>query len=551
MAINFPASPSTDETYTENSITWVFNGTSWNALGEQITPSDIGLGNVDNTADADKPVSTAQQAAINLPSLTLEESSGLIPFRLPANTSPYTDPDADAVITATSTTDERAIAHYQRLIQVMKGMDVWATLDNAYLMGSNWQSSSTTLQSITGGNTATGTGTQSGYYTTFNGTSNKYLFPNVNAGAAKTGKTFVAIYKHDGVAQPCGLISGYSGGANKGIAMHVAGSSQGAVGAGALDNVYGFLTIDGSSVTVNQSIDGGNDNKYSYAALAFGGGRSRLFANSEQPSTAAIATSYDQGANLCIGANPNSTYFFAGEMIFAGVFDAGLTDYQVFSLRLALESILSDVIALPGSIVFDGNSLTAGNSGGGTTWPAQLLAKAGWTDILRNNNIARSGAKQTQEIEQEYFTQARQWLGIAGQDNLYFLWSGINDITANIATQDIIDSLRRHSKRAKAEGFRLVLLTLTPVADNADGLTYGYSAAQQTSLTAVNVWIKGEGATIADQVIDLDEIGVANPLFIDPTDSTYYVAGDGLHHNDAGRALIASKIDTDVSYPTL
>tara|TARA_R110000744_G_scaffold56820_3_gene119763 strand:+ start:38 stop:1924 length:1887 start_codon:yes stop_codon:yes gene_type:complete len=65
MAINFPASPSTDETYTENSITWVFNGTSWNALGEQITPSDIGLGNVDNTADAAKPVSTAQQIAID------------------------------------------------------------------------------------------------------------------------------------------------------------------------------------------------------------------------------------------------------------------------------------------------------------------------------------------------------------------------------------------------------------------------------------------------------------------------------------------------------
>ena len=66
MAINFPASPSTDETHTENSITWVFNGTAWNALGEQITPSSIGLGNVDNTADAAKPVSTAQQTALNL-----------------------------------------------------------------------------------------------------------------------------------------------------------------------------------------------------------------------------------------------------------------------------------------------------------------------------------------------------------------------------------------------------------------------------------------------------------------------------------------------------
>jgi hypothetical protein len=65
MAINFPASPSTNDTHTENAITWIFNGTSWNAQGDQVTAASIGLGNVDNTADANKPVSTAQQAAID------------------------------------------------------------------------------------------------------------------------------------------------------------------------------------------------------------------------------------------------------------------------------------------------------------------------------------------------------------------------------------------------------------------------------------------------------------------------------------------------------
>ena len=64
MAINFPASPITDDTYSENSISWIFNGTSWNALDEPTTASDLGLGNVDNTSDASKPVSTAQ-AAVN------------------------------------------------------------------------------------------------------------------------------------------------------------------------------------------------------------------------------------------------------------------------------------------------------------------------------------------------------------------------------------------------------------------------------------------------------------------------------------------------------
>jgi hypothetical protein len=81
MAINFPASPSTNDTHTENAITWIFNGTSWDAQGEQVTASSIGLGSVDNTSDADKPVSTAQQAAIDLKA----DNADLTPH--PVNTS--------------------------------------------------------------------------------------------------------------------------------------------------------------------------------------------------------------------------------------------------------------------------------------------------------------------------------------------------------------------------------------------------------------------------------------------------------------------------------
>ena len=39
--------------------------TAGSASWESLTKADVGLGNVDNTADADKPVSTAQQTAIN------------------------------------------------------------------------------------------------------------------------------------------------------------------------------------------------------------------------------------------------------------------------------------------------------------------------------------------------------------------------------------------------------------------------------------------------------------------------------------------------------
>ncbi len=65
MAINFPASPSTNGTHTENAITWIFNGTSWDAQDVPVTAASIGLGSVDNTSDASKPVSTATQAALD------------------------------------------------------------------------------------------------------------------------------------------------------------------------------------------------------------------------------------------------------------------------------------------------------------------------------------------------------------------------------------------------------------------------------------------------------------------------------------------------------
>ena len=56
-------------TATAGSITWVRllsfdGGTTWYGPGTDVTKNDIGLGNVDNTSDLNKPVSTAQQAAI-------------------------------------------------------------------------------------------------------------------------------------------------------------------------------------------------------------------------------------------------------------------------------------------------------------------------------------------------------------------------------------------------------------------------------------------------------------------------------------------------------
>lgn len=47
-------------------ITVSESGSAWTINAGAVTKSDVGLGNVDNTADADKPVSTPQQTALDL-----------------------------------------------------------------------------------------------------------------------------------------------------------------------------------------------------------------------------------------------------------------------------------------------------------------------------------------------------------------------------------------------------------------------------------------------------------------------------------------------------
>jgi len=469
---------------------------------------------------------------------------------MPQGSVPYLDLDAAAAVTAAGVTDSRAIMHYHRIARAFKALRVWGSLENAYLIGTNWQSSSGTLKSLTGTSNATGSSTFADYGATFNGTTHGYTFSNVNAGTGITGKTFVCLYTHNGVKQPDTLISNYEGGVIKGMHLGAAGSEIGITGGSLMDNAFVFASADGSAATLNLTANTMTDTGVCFAAASHLDGYIYLYGNREQPVRSALASQWINNATFGIGKTANGAYFHAGQIIFAAVFEVGLEDWQIRGIQEALESILSDVITLEPGVVFEGNSLTSSAAGGGTAWPTQLLAMAGWSSLKRKHNVAADGSRQTQGVEQQYWSEVQRYKQSAPtQDHLLILWSGINDITAGIGSAAIIASLERMLKRARADGMRTVILTLTPVADTADGLTYGYSSGQQAILTTVNNWILGVGSEYASQVVDLNEIALAYPDFGDPTDSTYYVAGDGLHHNDAGRALIAAKVFAEVTVP--
>lgn len=69
MAINFPTSPATNDTYTYNSKTWKFNGTAWDFVGSNYT-STFTNANFIAVTEAANIVASSATGTINLDVLT-------------------------------------------------------------------------------------------------------------------------------------------------------------------------------------------------------------------------------------------------------------------------------------------------------------------------------------------------------------------------------------------------------------------------------------------------------------------------------------------------
>lgn len=114
MAINFPSTPSSGDLHTDGDLVWKYNGSAWDSFYGPSTAAQFGLGNVDNTSDADKPVSTAQQAAISAiskSSLGLGNVDNTSDLDKPVSTLQQAAIDTAANITPQSLTDAATISY--------------------------------------------------------------------------------------------------------------------------------------------------------------------------------------------------------------------------------------------------------------------------------------------------------------------------------------------------------------------------------------------------------------------------------------------------------
>ena len=469
----------------------------------------------------------------------------------PLTVSPFLDLDAAGLISAETGGDDRARSHYQRIISGMKSLDIWDRLETAFLFGENHQSSAdgSSAVAIKGSHDLSGgTGTTAQPYSVqLSGSSSGFTLPNINASPVAAGKTYVAIFKDDGVGQPQTLISNYEGGSNRGMAMTVAGTPIGGTGAGLLADISAIITPAGSGAAGLNVVDMAHRTGFfSFAACSLNEGHFSVMGGSREVKSTPIETGWINRPNFGLGRNPNNSFHFSGELAFVAIFDDGLSNQELFELRLLLESSLGDSLDFGPSVVFEGNSLTSntgGIAGGGQSWPTMLMQKDGWAGIL-NENVALGGARQLERIESQYATKVRRWVGNHRSRRMFFLWTGINDVTANSPTEAIINSIRRHIIAAKQDGFYVVLLPLTPVRYDSTPPAYGYGTARQESILELNAWIASEGAELADQFVDINQI----PEMADPLDPIFYF--DGLHHTDAGRRLISDYIAENVEVPS-
>lgn len=466
----------------------------------------------------------------------------------------YPDPDAEAAIAAAGVTDTIGKTNYRTVIAAIKSLGLWSGLSNGFLLGSKHQSSASTLKSIKAGAAdAAGSGTNAEYGVSLNGSTNGYLYPAASASAAKTEKTLIAIFADtSAVAHVGAVLSGYQGGTTRGPYISAGGSPISGNSLSTIKRVYGYASIDGAAASPEMYADNASVGGIVYSALRLRGGYLSLNVQGKELINSALATAWQNNPNIGIGKHPNNAHYFSGAIYAVLEFDVGLTDTQLYALMRVLRHIYSIAVAPQRYILFMGNSLTAtssngGVAGGGSDWPAKLRQKAAWLAAYPDTsfaNTALGGSRVSAYGELDYHMRGRMWSPIVGERSICFAWDGCNDITGGVSADVIIAAKNRLYSQVVRDGWELYVLPITPVASQGQGMSYGWTPAQQSARDKVNAW---QAKQTWFKNIDLSKIGVTNPTFLDPTSSDYYVAGDGLHHNNSGRALIADYIASVVT----
>lgn len=181
--------------------------------------------------------------------------------------------------------------------------------------------------------------------------------------------------------------------------------------------------------------------------------------------------------------------------------------------------------------IFDGNSLTAGSgSTGGQTYPVQTAALlgSGWDTV----NVGVGGQSTAgMNTRAGQFVDAAENAWRSGE--IVVGWEGTNDLFLGATPATSISRLTTYYSGRKAEGYRVVVMTVLP--RSSVGVSGTFEADRQT----INASLRANWPTYADALVDV----AADPRIGDQgdeTDTTYYA--DLTHLNNTGYGVVASLV---------
>ena len=117
---------------------------------------------------------------------------------------------------------------------------------------------------------------------------------------------------------------------------------------------------------------------------------------------------------------------------------------------------------------------------------------------------------------------------------------GVNDISQDQTEQQIKDALQAMYTKASTAGIQVVAMTIVPFGNSAV-----YTVGKETIRNNVNNWIKNNAIDV-DYVVDIASV-LEDPLDVKDLNPVYD-SGDGLHPNTAGYELIANTVFSQVVF---
>ncbi|MER5969175.1 SGNH/GDSL hydrolase family protein [Streptomyces sp. NPDC002055] len=213
----------------------------------------------------------------------------------------------------------------------------------------------------------------------------------------------------------------------------------------------------------------------------------------------------------------------------------------------------------PGSVVTLGDSITDGDKStvdANRRWPDVLARRLREQSTVPRYGVLNAGISANRVVTDRYPGDgvSTDTGGVSAQHRLdrdvlaatgartVVVFQGINDVRWGTPAEEVVAGLRAIAERARARGLRVVAATIAP----CEGYP-GCSAEVEARRTAVNTWLRREGAGVFGAVLDFDAVirDPARPTRMLPA----YDSGDHLHPGDAGLRALAESVDLRTLVP--